>query len=116
MLIAALVLLAAVGAAGVLLLALHFTRTRVPARVAPAHGMAGITGAVLLLAHVLRGGADGTTKAALTLFTVAALFGGILFSQQLRKRPRSMEVMGVHAALAAAGILALLVAVAGPVR
>jgi hypothetical protein len=113
-LIAAFIILAAAGAAGVLLIALHFTRMRIPRGLAPGHGLAALSGLTLIVIQALRGGASGTVHATLAFLGIAALGGALIFSQHVRKRRLSLEVMGVHAVVAAVGILALLVAIAGP--
>jgi hypothetical protein len=116
MLLAAFIVMATAGVAGICLLGCHLTRTPMPGRLASAHGLVAAAGAILLLLHASRGNLNGTLRTALIVLGFAACGGIFLFTQHLRLKPLSKLVMGVHAVLAATGLLILLVAVAGPIE
>jgi hypothetical protein len=73
------------------------------------HGTAAAGGLVALIAFVARGGGPDAAKVALVLVVMAALGGFFLLSKHLRSMALPIPVMVVHALVAVAGFLTLLV-------
>lgn len=76
-----------------------------------AHGALGAAGLVLLILHAVQNPHKFLT-AAIALLVIAALGGGVLFANDLRRKPGPVFLIVVHAlAAVAAVILVVLVAV-----
>ena len=103
--------LAALG--GATLLVLRLRGSNPPIGFALVHGLAAASGVVTLAVAVLAQGAGGKAAYALGLFVLAALGGAFLFLTHLRGRLIPVPVIFAHAALAAAGFVALLLHVVG---
>ena len=102
--------LAALG--GVTLLARRLKGGNPALGLALAHGTAAAGGLVALIVAVL-GGAGGLHVVALAIFGAAALGGFYLLSFHLRGKLLPLGVVLVHATIAIAGFVTLLMAVAG---
>jgi hypothetical protein len=74
-----------------------------------AHGAGAAGGLVALLVFVSGGGSPGAVKVGLVLLLIAALGGLFLFSKHLRKMALPIPVVVVHALVAVAGFVTLLV-------
>lgn len=106
------ILVFAIAAAGGLILAiLHFRGKHRPWPLAIVHGLGGAAGLVLLLLPVLKGDAPGQAKLALGLFLAAALGGFLLFAYRLQNRKLPSTVVVIHAVVAVAAFLILVLAV-----
>jgi hypothetical protein len=73
------------------------------------HGGAAASGLIALIVVIANGGAAGGAKVGLALFLVAALGGFFLFSKHLRQAALPIPVVIVHAIVAVAGFVTLLV-------
>jgi hypothetical protein len=97
---------------GIIMAVIRFTGKPVPPLgLALLHGVLAVV-AVILLIVALTHAAAGSASAivALVLFLVAALGGLVLFAQHLRtKGPISIPVMVIHAVVAVAAFLTLLI-------
>lgn len=112
MLTTALVLFALAAVGGLVLAVRHFQGKPLPVPLAVVHGLAAASGLVLvLLAFVAAGAGGGTLAWALGLLVVAALGGFFLVSFHLRGRRAPSPAVVVHALVAVAGFLALLLVV-----
>lgn len=98
------------GALGGLYMAVRFFQGRGwPLGIAVVHGLLGAAGLVLLAWAVYQGLGAGTyLTVALVLFIVAALGGFVLFAAHLRSKPFSKPLVVVHALVAVAGFVLLL--------
>lgn len=97
------------GALGGLFLAVrHFTGRSLPLPVSVLHGLLGAAALVLLLLAWLRGG--GGLAPALVVLVIAALGGFFVFSFHLRGRRAPSPAVVIHAAVAVAGVITLLLA------
>ena len=106
------ILVFAVTAVGGLILAtLHFRDKHRPLPLALVHLLGGATGLVLLLLPVLKGEAPAQAKLALGLFLAAALGGFVLLSFRLQKKRLSSPVVVIHAGVAVAAFVTLLLTV-----
>jgi hypothetical protein len=108
-----LVLFAIAAAGGLVMALIRFSGKPVPPMaLALLHGLLAAVALVLLIVAVTKAG-GGSATAALALFVVAALGGFVLFFQHLRKGPLSIPLMVVHAVVAVAGFLTLLIGAIG---
>lgn len=99
------------GALGGLYMAVRsFRGQSIPGPVAALHGVLVAAGLVLLLIGVLAGLGQGPARVALAILVLAALGGFFLLSYHLRKERHPKAVIVVHALVAVAGFLTLLVA------
>lgn len=106
----ALVLFALAAVGGLVMAIIRFGGKPVPPMgIAIIHGLAAAAGLVTLIVGVAGGGAPSAATIALVLFLVAALGGFALFFQHLRKGPISIPLMVIHAVVAVAAFLTLLV-------
>lgn len=80
-----------------------------PFGLAIAHGLAAASGLVVLIFVVARGGMPAGGTVGLLLLLAAALGGFLLFSKHLRKQPLPIPLIVIHALVAVAGFLTLLV-------
>lgn len=105
--------LAALG--GAFLALLRFQEKELPMPVALVHGGVAASALVTLLVSIVRSPEPtrGLAPVALVLFVVAALGGFVLFSFHLRKKPLPIPLMLVHAVVAVAGYVCLLLGVFG---
>ncbi len=101
---------AAVG--GLILAAAHFRGQSLPMPVSLAHGAAGATGLVLL-GLVVFGSEPVPARLPLSalLLVVAALGGFFLFSFHLRAKRAPSPAVVIHALVAVAGVVTLLLAI-----
>jgi hypothetical protein len=106
------VLFAAAALAGLTLAILRFREKPLPLPLALVHGAIAAAGLVSLALVAVPHGAPGSARVALGLFVVAALGGFLLFSMHLRKRELPIGVVVVHALVAVAAFVLLLVSVA----
>lgn len=97
---------------GAVLAYLHFSGKAIPMALALIHGAAGGAGLAALGWAVLALGMGGGATVALGLFVVAALGGFFLFSFQIRQERLPSFVVGVHALVAVAAFLTLVITVA----
>lgn len=77
------------------------------------HGAAAASGLIALIVVVANGSAAGAAKVGLALFLVAALGGFFLFSKHLRQAALPIPVVVVHALVAVAGFVTLLISALG---
>ncbi|HEY4158112.1 MAG TPA: hypothetical protein VGM29_08440 [Polyangiaceae bacterium] len=100
---------------GIVMAIMRFSGKPVPPMpLALLHGaLAAIALVLLIMAVANAAGGSHTSLVALVLFLVAALGGFVLFTQHLRKGPLSIPLMVIHAVVAVAGFLTLLVAALG---
>jgi hypothetical protein len=83
-----------------------------PMPLALVHGAAGATGLVLLIIAGVADGFSGAHTVSLVLLVVAALGGFVLFAGHLRARLLPLPILAVHALVAVAGYVALVIAAA----
>jgi hypothetical protein len=99
---------------GAALFAMRLGGKPLPMALALIHGAVAAAGLVVLALQVIGGHAPGTLPlAALVLFVVAALGGFLVFSFHLRGKAIPIPLTGVHAAVAVAGVVCLVLVVAG---
>ncbi len=104
--------LAAVG--GLALAGMRLKGTEIPPTwLAIVHGLAAASGLVALIAAVMGSGAPSTATIALVGFVVAALGGFVLFANHLRGKALPIPLMVIHALVAVASFLVLLVGFLG---
>jgi hypothetical protein len=109
----ALVLFALAAVGGLVMAIQRFSGKPVPPLpLALVHGAAAASGLVALIV-VVSNGAVGGAKIALVLFAGAALGGFYLFSRHLRQVALPIPIVVVHALVAVAGFVTLLVSVMG---
>lgn len=106
----ALVFFSIAGLGGMGMLALRFRGGNPPLAIAPVHGLAAAAGLVTLTLAVV-GGARGPALLALVLFVIAAMGGLFMLSLHLKAKLLPIGFILAHGAVAAGGILALIVAV-----
>jgi hypothetical protein len=110
----ALILLIAAALGGVTLLAMRILDKEPPMALGLLHGALGLAGLITLAIQVLGGHAPGTLpKVALALLVLAALGGATVFTLHVQRRPIPLPLLLVHAAVAASGIVCMLIAVLG---
>jgi glucose uptake protein GlcU len=113
MLTVAAILFAVAAVGGLAMAYIHFSRAAHPPVVlAVVHGLFGAAGLVVLLIALMQTGVAGLGALALGIIVVAALGGFYLFSLHLRNRPLPSAVVLIHGAVAAAGFVVLLTAIA----
>lgn len=108
----ALIVFAAAAIGGLILAAAHFQGRPLPMPISVIHGAAGATGLVLL-GLVVFGSEPAPARVPLAalLLVVAALGGFFLFSFHLRGQRAPSPAIVVHALIAVAGVVTLLIAV-----
>src|SRR5688572_11778245 len=107
----ALVLFALAAVGGLIMAIMRFRgRPLPPFGLAIAHGLAAASGLAVLLFVVAGGGMPAAVTIGLVLLLAAALGGFLLFSNHLRKKPLPIPLLIVHALVAVAGFLTLLIA------
>lgn len=112
--ILAIVLFALAAAGGLIMAIMRFRgREQPPLALAVVHGLAAAAGLVALIVIVARGGTPGAASVGLVLLLAAALGGFVLFGNHLKKHPLPIPLMVIHALVAVAGFVALLVAFFG---
>jgi hypothetical protein len=110
MLIAAVVLFALAAIGGIVLAVRHFRGQPLPLPLTVVHGLAAASGLLLVLFAFLGTASAGAPLAwALGLLTTAALGGFLLLSFHLRGRRAPSAAVVIHALVALAGVLALVV-------
>jgi hypothetical protein len=108
----ALVLFALAAVGGLVLAVRHFRGQPLPAPLAVIHGLAAATGLVLvLLAYLAAPPGSNVLGLALLLLVVAALGGFFLVSFHLRGRRAPSPAVVIHALVAVAGVVTLLVTI-----
>jgi hypothetical protein len=108
--IVALVLFALAAVGGLVLALQRFSGKPLPSLpLALGHGAAAASGLVILIVFVTGEGGPSGAKVALGLFLVAALGGFVLFSRHLRKASLPIPLIVVHALVAVAGFVTLLI-------
>ena len=110
MLLIAVGLFAVAAVGGLILAVLHFKKKNLPLPLALLHGLLGAAGLATLLVFLLQGGTASKVALSLGLFVVAALGGFFLFSFHLRKKPLPSPVVIIHALVAVAAFILLLLA------
>jgi hypothetical protein len=111
MLVAAAVVLAATALGGATAAVLRIRGgSNPPIPLALVHGGAGAAGLVLLLIAGVADGFSGALTVSLVLLAVAALGGFVMFTGHLRAHLLPLPILAVHALVAVAGYVALLVA------
>jgi hypothetical protein len=106
----ALILFALAAVGGLVLALQRFSGKPQPSfPLALVHGGAAACGLIALIVFVARGGGPGAVKIGLLLLVGAALGGFFLFSKHLRNMALPIPVMVVHALVAVAGFVTLLV-------
>jgi hypothetical protein len=110
-----LVLFAIAAVGGIIMAVMRFGGKPVPPLgLALLHGLLAAVALVLLIIAVTKAaGGSGSSTIALALFLVAALGGFVLFAKHLRKGPLSVPLMVIHALVAVAGFLTLLIGALG---
>ncbi len=107
----ALVLFGLAALGGLYMAAVRFRGAeRPPTAIALVHGAAAAAGLIALIVAVVGATVPGLARTALVVFIVAALGGFFLFAQHLQKKALPINVMVVHALVAVAGFVLLLVA------
>lgn len=96
--------------AGATLVYCHFRFRTLPWAVVVSHGLVGATGLVVLLLAVVRGGGGEMGRLALIVLIVAALGGFANLALNLRRAALHMPLVALHAALAASGLVILILA------
>jgi hypothetical protein len=109
MLITSLILFAIAAIGGLFLAVRHFKKRELPMSVALIHGLVAAIALVLLIIVIVLGSGSGLLNTALLLFVVAAILGFFLFGMYLRKRPLASGLLSIHAILAVAGFVLLLI-------
>lgn len=100
------------GALGGLVLAVrHFKGQSLPMPVSVLHGLLGAVALVLLLLAYLQSTNGGGLGLALAILVVAALGGFFLFSFHLRGKRAPSPAVVVHALVAVAGVVTLLLVI-----
>ena len=84
-----------------------------PMWIAIIHGLFAAAGLVMLLTVVFGTAAARSIQIALLLFVVAALVGFALFYHHLKGRPLPIPTMVIHALIAVAGFIILIVVLFG---
>lgn len=108
----ALILFILTALGGITLLALRLMDKQTPMALALLHGALGLAGLIVLAIQVLGGDAPGRLPmAALVLFVLAALGGATVFYFHLKQLAIPLPLVLGHAAVAASGIICLIVAV-----
>lgn len=100
-------LFAAAAMIGLYLLMLVLQRKPVPKGAAIVHGLLAVTALVLLIADMVKTGAD--TVQIVVLFVITALGGIVLFARDLTGRSLPKSLALVHGLLAVAGFIFLLI-------
>jgi hypothetical protein len=109
----ALVLFAVAAVVGITMAAVRFRGKPYPSMtVALVHGIAAAAGLIALIVAVQKPGASLATSA-LVVFLVAAAGGFVLFFRHLRKLALPIWLVLVHAVVAVAAFVTLLVSVTG---
>ena len=111
MLVAAIACFAIAAIGGVVLAFLHLSRKNAPVGIAVLHGLLAVAGVILLLVGMGQGQASRMLITALVLFLIAAVGGLVLFTMHLRSRPLPVPLLLIHALVAVAAFLTLLVGV-----
>ncbi len=102
-------ILFAVGAVlGLTMFIRWLTSKEAPRIVVYLHGLAGAAGIVLLLLYA-SSNPESFPLVSIILFVVAALGGFYLYFTDVKKKPHPLAVAGLHALLAVAGFVTLLV-------
>jgi hypothetical protein len=108
---APLVLFAIAALGGLILAVIRFRgKPYPPFGLAVVHGLFAAAGLVALIVAVAQGHAPSRATTALILFVIAALGGFVLFFTHLRKSALPIWLMVVHALVAVAGFVVLLIA------
>lgn len=102
-----LVVLAAI--AGVTMLAIILKQQPIPAALPVAHGVLAAPGVLLAFLVAFRQSAYPLLCVALGAFILAGLGGLFLLSFHIRKKPFPMPVVYLHGAVAAVGVIVLIV-------
>ncbi len=92
---------------GVTVLVKWLTKKNAPRAVVYSHGIAAALALVLLIVYALQNPAH-FPKASLILFVLAALGGFYMFFNDLQKKAPKLPIAFIHALLAVAGFVALL--------
>lgn len=111
MLITTLILFAVAAVGGLFLAVRHFKKKELPMPVALIHGLVAAIALVILIIAIVFGSGSGLLNTALLLFIVAAILGFFLFGLHIRKRQLSSGVLSIHAILAVAGFVLLLIGI-----
>jgi glucose uptake protein GlcU len=108
----ALVLFALAALGGIYMATVRFRGAeRPPTAIALVHGAAAAAGLIALIVAVAEAGAPAAARTALVVFIIAALGGFFLFAQHMQKKALPIPVIVIHALVAVAGFVVLLVAV-----
>ena len=108
----ALVLFALAALGGIYMATVRFRGAeRPPTAIALVHGAAAAAGLIALIVAVTEAGAPAAARTALVVFIIAALGGFFLFAQHMQKKALPIPVIVIHALVAVAGFVILLVAV-----
>ena len=94
---------------GLVLATIHFRNRPLPMSLALIHGVVAATALVILLIFALGAAGTGLAKAALAGFVIAALGGFFLFSFHVRQRRLPSAVVVIHALVAVASFVVLLI-------
>lgn len=94
-------------------LAAMYQKGKLSLNAATAHGCFGAVGLILLLIAAISGKLSGLGVAALVIFVIAAIGGGVLFAGHLKKGSLLKPLVAVHGAAAIVGFLLLLFGSAG---
>jgi hypothetical protein len=106
---ASIILFATAALGGITLAALCLGNRPLPIALAIAHGVLAATGLAFLIAAMVLGTATGTIlNAALIIFIVAAIGGGILFTLHLRSQHMPVPLVLGHGLLAVVAFVLLL--------
>lgn len=107
--IVALVLFALAAVGGLVLALQRFSGKPLPSfPLALVHGAAAASGLVALVVVVVNQGGPAAARTALILLVIAALGGFFLFSRHLKKTALPIPIVVVHAIVAVAGFVTLL--------
>lgn len=112
MLTVSLVLFGLAAVLGLVLAAALFRKKETSKPVALAHGAVAAAGLVVLVLHAVRHPHQSLTLA-ISLFVLAALGGGWLFANDLRKKPGPLFLVGLHAVAAVAAVALVLTVARG---
>lgn len=113
MLTIAIVLFAAAAVFGLVALRAILTNKPASRPVVLTHGAVAAAGLLLVILFSVRSTTTAVPGLSLTLFIIAALGGFVLFALDMQKKPLPKSLAVLHPLIAAAGLVALILFVAG---
>lgn len=111
MLISSVILFAIAALGGLVLGVLGLRQRELPMWLSLIHGALAAAGLITLIIGVVQGNVGLLPMISLVLFLIAALFGFVLFSYHLRKKPHPKGLIVIHALAAVIAFVLLLIGV-----